>query len=71
MPAARILFWLYLLILVGADATAFNPADPDLWHRLALGEYLVQHHALPVREHFQLPGRLPERRGTDTSGAAR
>jgi hypothetical protein len=36
----RILFWLYLFILVWADGTVHNGADPDLWHRLALGDYL-------------------------------
>ena len=43
----RVLFWVYLFILIWADATAYNYADPDLWHRLALGEYLSQHHAFP------------------------
>jgi hypothetical protein len=38
----QICFWLYLLILVWGEATATNPADPDLWHRLALGEALAQ-----------------------------
>ncbi len=41
------LFWSYLLLLVWADATATNPADPDLWHRLALGERLCQTHQFP------------------------
>jgi hypothetical protein len=38
--AGRVLFWLYLFLLVWADGTAFNSADPDLWHRLTLGDYL-------------------------------
>ena len=45
--AGRILFWLYLFILVWADGTAFNWADPDLWHRLALGDYLARLHQFP------------------------
>ena len=36
----RFCFWLYLFTLVWCEATAMNPADPDLWHRLALGEFL-------------------------------
>ncbi len=34
----RILFWSYLLFLIVAEALVISPADPDLWHRLALGE---------------------------------
>jgi hypothetical protein len=37
-----VLFWLYLFILIGAEATSSNSADPDLWHRLAVGEMLWQ-----------------------------
>jgi hypothetical protein len=44
----RIVFWLYLFILVWADGTAFNWADPDLWHRLALGEYLARTGHFPI-----------------------
>ena len=36
----KFFFWSCLLFLVWADATAYNPADPDLWHRLTLGEAL-------------------------------
>jgi len=46
--AGRIIFWLYLFILVWADGTSFNWADPDLWHRLALGEYLARTGHFPV-----------------------
>jgi len=35
-----LLFSGYLLFLVWAAATVTNPADPDLWHRLAVGEFL-------------------------------
>jgi hypothetical protein len=42
------LFWSYLLVLVFADATVTNPADPDLWHRLAVGEVICQTGHLPV-----------------------
>jgi hypothetical protein len=47
-PWIRTLFWLYLLILVWAEGTFLNHADPDLWHRLALGEFLAQHHHFPL-----------------------
>jgi hypothetical protein len=36
----KFLFWIYLLFLAWAAGTVTNPADPDLWHRLATGEYL-------------------------------
>jgi len=36
----KLLFWIYLLFQVFAAGTVTNPADPDLWHRLATGEYL-------------------------------
>ena len=36
----KFLFWIYLLFLVWAAATVTNPADPDLWHRLAVGEFI-------------------------------
>lgn len=48
----KFLFWLYLLFLVGAEATATNPADPDLWHRLAVGEYLGRTGHFPQGETF-------------------
>ena len=48
----RFLFWLYLLFLVGADATVTNPADPDLWHRLALGETLWKTGHFPPGDAF-------------------
>jgi hypothetical protein len=38
----RFFFSGYLLFLVWAAATVTNPADPDLWHRLAVGEFLWQ-----------------------------
>jgi hypothetical protein len=44
----RILFWLYLFILVWADGTFSNSADPDLWHRLALGDYLARTGHFPL-----------------------
>ncbi len=51
-PWVRFLFWAYLLFMVWAAATATNPADPDLWHRLAVGEYLWQHHQFPLGDTF-------------------
>jgi hypothetical protein len=44
----KFFFWIYLLFLVCAFGTVTNPADPDLWHRLAVGEYLWQKHAFPA-----------------------
>ena len=44
----RVLFWLYLFLLVGADGTFSNGADPDLWHRLALGDYLWSTGHFPI-----------------------
>jgi hypothetical protein len=41
-----------LLFLVWAAATAVNPADPDLWHRLAVGEYVWHHGLLPKGDTF-------------------
>jgi hypothetical protein len=51
-PWLRFLFWAYLLFMVWASATATNPADPDLWHRLAIGEYLWQQHRFPLGDTF-------------------
>jgi hypothetical protein len=48
----KFFFWLYLLFLVGAEATVTNPADPDLWHRLALGEALWQTGQFPPGDAF-------------------
>jgi hypothetical protein len=36
----KIFFWIYLLFLVWTAGTVTNPADPDLWHRLAVGEFI-------------------------------
>ncbi len=38
----KFFFWSYLLFLVWADGTVTNPADPDLWHLLPLGEAFVK-----------------------------
>jgi len=46
-PWLKFFFWVYLLFLVWAAATAVNPADPDLWHRLAVGEYFCNTGHLP------------------------
>ena len=48
----KFFFWTYLLFLVWADATAYNPADPDLWHRLTLGEALWQTGHFPPGDAF-------------------
>lgn len=48
----RFFFWVYLLFLVGAAATVTNPADPDLWHRLAVGEFLWQTGHFPLGDTF-------------------
>ncbi len=52
MPWLKTLFWSYLGFLLCASATATNPADPDLWHRLTLGEFLWIHHAFPTGGQF-------------------
>lgn len=51
-PWVRFFFWVYLLFLVWASATATNPADPDLWHRLAVGEFLWQRGHFPPGDAF-------------------
>ncbi len=51
-PWVKFFFWLYLLVLIWAAATVTNPADPDLWHRLALGEFLCQHGHFPLGDQF-------------------
>jgi hypothetical protein len=48
----KFLFWFYLLFLVGAEATVTNPADPDLWHRLALGDALWNTGRFPPGDAF-------------------
>ena len=51
-PWLKFFFWVYLLFLLGAAATAVNPADPDLWHRLAVGEYLAHTGHFPKGDTF-------------------
>ena len=48
----KVLFWIYLLFLLAVFGTQTNPADPDLWHRLAVGEYLSQTHHFPLGDTF-------------------
>ena len=48
----KFLLWVYLLFLVWAFATVTNPADPDLWHRLAVGEYLCHEGHFPSGDTF-------------------
>ena len=48
----KALFWIYLLFLLGVYGTQTNPADPDLWHRLAVGEFLWQTHCFPLGDTF-------------------
>jgi hypothetical protein len=52
LPWPRLLLCVYLLFLVWAEGTALNPADPDLWHRLALGEALWKTHHFPDGDAF-------------------
>ena len=47
-----LLFWGYLLVLVLCEGTAMNPADPDLWHRLAVGEFLWKTGHFPLGDTF-------------------
>jgi hypothetical protein len=49
---ANFLFWAYILFLVWGSTTAYNPADPDLWHRLALGEALWTTGHFPSGDQF-------------------
>jgi hypothetical protein len=51
-PWVRFFFWVYLFFLVWAAATVTNPADPDLWHRLAVGEFLWQTGHFPPGDAF-------------------
>ena len=51
-PWVRFFFWVYLLFLIWAAATVTNPADPDLWHRLAVGEFLWQTGHFPPGDAF-------------------
>jgi hypothetical protein len=51
-PWVRFFFWIYLLGLVWAFSTVTNPADPDLWHRLAVGEFLWQIGHFPAGDVF-------------------
>ncbi len=51
-PRVRFFFWVYLLLLVWAAATVTNPADPDLWHRLAVGEFLWKTGHFPLGDTF-------------------
>lgn len=47
--------WLYygvLLLVASAFVLHDNSADRDLWHRLALGQYVYQHGALPTHDVF-------------------
>jgi hypothetical protein len=48
----KFFFWPYLLFLVAVAATVMNPADPDLWHRLAVGEYLWKTGHFPTGDTF-------------------
>ena len=48
----RILFWGYLLFLIVAEGLVINPADPDLWHRLALGEAIWKTGHFPPGDAF-------------------
>jgi hypothetical protein len=51
-PWVKFFFWIYLLFLVWASGTVTNPADPDLWHRLATGEYLCRTGHFPQGDTF-------------------
>jgi hypothetical protein len=51
-PWVKCLFWIYLLFVTLAMATTTNPADPDLWHRLATGEFLWRTEHFPTGDTF-------------------
>jgi hypothetical protein len=47
--------WLFVGLLVVLSAlwgASYNPIDPDLWHRLALGEILIREKSFPVQDPF-------------------
>lgn len=47
--------WIYyglLLLIASAFILQNNSADRDLWHRLALGQYIFAHYALPQHDVF-------------------
>ncbi len=60
----RVAFWAYLFVLTWADGIVFNWADPDLWHRLALGDYLFRTGHFPLGGTFSYladyPGPIPD-----------
>ncbi|PAW86772.1 MAG: hypothetical protein B9S26_15235 [Opitutia bacterium Tous-C4FEB] len=54
-PARSLPLWLYygvLLLVASAFVLHDNSADRDLWHRLALGQYVFQNGALPSHDVF-------------------
>jgi len=51
-PWVRFFFWVYLFFLVCVAGTVTNPADPDLWHRLAVGEFLWKTGHFPPGDAF-------------------
>ena len=51
-PWVKFLFWIYLLFLIWAFATVTNPADPDLWHRLAVGDFSMRTGHFPNGDTF-------------------
>jgi hypothetical protein len=48
----KFFFWIYLLFLTCVWATVTNPTDPDLWHRLAVGEFLFHQRHFPTGDTF-------------------
>jgi hypothetical protein len=54
-----ILFWFYLLLLVVTIGTTINVADPDLWQRMAVAEYLFKTGHFPAGDTFGYLG-VPE-----------
>jgi hypothetical protein len=51
-PWVRFFFGSYLLFLIWVAATVMNPADPDLWHRLAVGEFIWRTGHFPPGDAF-------------------
>jgi hypothetical protein len=52
VPWVKLLFWVYLFFLLVVAGTVISPADPDLWHRLAVGEYLWKTDHFPAGDTF-------------------
>jgi len=51
-PWVKFFCGIFLLFLLWSAGTVINPADPDLWHRLAVGEFLWKNGHFPAGHVF-------------------